>query len=62
MTECLRAVLVVCAAVAEQKCQKFWDRADIFPLVSLVEGADPCYKVDLVKGFFLPNHPFHRFN
>jgi len=56
LAECIRAVLVVCAAIAEQKSQKFWDRADIFPLVSLVEGADPYYKVDLVKAI-LPAEP-----
>ena len=56
LAECIRAVIVVCAAVASQKSVKFWELADTYPMVSRVEGAEPRYQVDLVKSI-LPTEP-----
>jgi len=56
LAECIRAVIVVCSAVAGRKRVKFWDLADTYPMVSRVEGAGPRYQVDLVKSI-LPAEP-----
>src|ERR1035437_3812079 len=56
LAECIRAVIVVCAAVASQEKVKFWEQEDTYPMVSRVEGAEPRYQVDLVKTV-LPTEP-----
>jgi hypothetical protein len=56
LAECIRAVIVVCSAVASQKKVKFWDQADTYPMVSREEGAEPRYHVDLVQAS-LPAEP-----
>jgi hypothetical protein len=56
LAECIRAVIVVSAAVAGGESAKFWERANVYPLVSRVEGAEPHYKVDLVEAL-LPAEP-----
>src|SRR5665213_2439937 len=56
LAECIRAVVVVCAAVASQKSVKFWGLTDTYPMVSHVDGAEPRYQVDLVKSI-LPTEP-----
>jgi hypothetical protein len=61
LAECIRAVIVVCSAVASQKKVKFWDRDGAYPMVSRMvsheEGAEPRYHVDLVKTIFPPEPP-----
>jgi hypothetical protein len=56
LAECIRSVIVVCAAVASQESSEFWKVADTYPLVSRMEGAEPRYQVDLVK-VALPAEP-----
>lgn len=56
LAECIGAVIVVCSAVASQESVKFWDLADTYPMVSRTEGAEPRYRVDLVKSI-LPAEP-----
>jgi hypothetical protein len=56
LAECIRAVIVVCAAIASQEKVKFWEQEDTYPMVSRVEGAEPRYQVDLVKTV-LPAEP-----
>jgi hypothetical protein len=53
---CIRAVIEVCSAVAGQKNVKFWSRADTYPMVSRVDGAEPRYQVEQVKSI-LPAEP-----
>jgi len=61
LAECIRAVIVVCSAVASQKKVKFWDRGGTYPIISRMvsheEGAEPRYHVDLVKTIFPPEPP-----
>ena len=57
LAECIRAVVVVCAAVASQKSVKFWELTDTYPMVSRVEGAEPRYQMDLVKSILPPEPP-----
>jgi hypothetical protein len=56
LAECIRAVIVVCAAVTSQEGVKFWELADTYPMVSRVEGAEPRCQVDLVQSI-LPTEP-----
>ncbi len=56
LTECIRAVIEVCSAVAGKKSANFWNRADTYPMVSRVEGSEPGYQVELVKSI-LPAEP-----
>ena len=49
LAECIRAVIVVCSAVASQESVRFWDRDGIYPMVSREEGTEPGYHIDLVK-------------
>ena len=56
LAECIRAVIVVCSAVAGHERATFWDQADAYPMVSPVEGVEPRYRIDLVKSI-LPAEP-----
>ena len=56
LAECIRGVIVVCTAVAGHESAKFWDQADTYPMVSPAEGAEPRYRIDLVKSI-LPAEP-----
>ena len=49
MAECIRAVIVVCSAVASQKSVKFWQHANIYPMVTRFEGAEPRYHVEMFQ-------------
>src|ERR1035437_4451553 len=49
LAECIRAVIVLCSAVASQESVRFWDLADTYPIISREEGDEPRYQVDLVK-------------
>lgn len=57
LSECIRDVILVCAAVASQKKVKFWDQADTYPMVSRIEGSEPGYKVEMVKSILPPEPP-----
>ncbi|HXY47874.1 MAG TPA: hypothetical protein VEI01_00390 [Terriglobales bacterium] len=57
LAECIRAVLVVCTAVASQKKAKFWNKAETYPLVTWVEDSEPRYQINLVKSTLLPDPP-----
>jgi len=56
LAECIRAVIVVCAAVASQESVKFWEVADTYPIVTRMEGAESRYQVDLIQSI-LPAEP-----
>jgi hypothetical protein len=56
LAECVRAVIVVCSAVAGHERATFWDQANTYPMVSRVEGAEPRYRIDLVESI-LPAEP-----
>ena len=49
LAECLRAVVVICSAVAGGKRAKFWDREEVYPMVSHVEGGENGYRIEQVK-------------
>jgi hypothetical protein len=57
LAECIRAVIVVCSAVISQEGAKFWERADTYPMVSRIEGAEPKYKVEMFKSILPPEPP-----
>ena len=38
LAECIRAVIVVCAAVASQERVQFWELTDTYPMVTRREG------------------------
>jgi len=42
-------VVVICAAIANQKDVNFWNRADTYPIVTRADGTEPRYKIDLIK-------------
>jgi hypothetical protein len=56
LAECIRAVIVVSAAVASQKSAKFWERGDTYPMVTRMEGDEPRYQVELIQSI-LPAEP-----
>ena len=57
LAECIRAVIVVCAAVARQKSMKFWELADTYPMVTRAEGAEPRYHVEMFHSVLPPEPP-----
>ena len=57
LAECIRAVIVVCTAVASQESVKFWERADIYPIVTRMEGAEPRYCVEMFQSILPPEPP-----
>ena len=57
LAECIRAVIVVCAAVAGQKSMKFWELADTYPMVTRAEGAEPRYHVEMFHSVLPPEPP-----
>jgi hypothetical protein len=56
LAECIRSVVVICAAIANQKDVNFWDRADTYPIVARADGTEPRYNIDLIKPV-LPAQP-----
>jgi hypothetical protein len=56
LAECIRAVIVICAAVASQESMKFWELADTYPMVTREEGAEPRYHVEMFHSI-LPAEP-----
>jgi hypothetical protein len=57
LAECIRAVIVVCTAIANRTEVKFWDGTGVYPLVTRMEGPEPRYNVDLVKPVLTPEPP-----
>jgi len=57
LSECIRAVIVVCAAVASQASVKFWELADIYPMVTRMEGPEPRYHVEMFHSILPPEAP-----
>jgi hypothetical protein len=57
LAECIRAVIVVCSAVASEKKVKFWERADTYPMVTRAEGPELLYHVELLKSILPPEPP-----
>jgi hypothetical protein len=57
LAECIRAVIVICAAVASQESMKFWELADTYPMVTRAEGAEPLYHVEMFHSILPPQPP-----
>jgi hypothetical protein len=57
LAECIRAVIVLCAAVASQESVKFWKLADTYPMVTRTEGAEPRYHVEMFHSILPPEAP-----
>jgi hypothetical protein len=57
LAECIRAVIVVCTAVASHENVKFWDSADTLPMVTRAEGSDPEYRVEMFHSILPPELP-----
>ena len=57
LAECIRAVIVVCAAVASEQSVKFWELADTYPMVTRREGAEPRYEVEMFHAILPPEPP-----
>ncbi|MGC9293325.1 MAG: DUF7309 domain-containing protein [Acidobacteriaceae bacterium] len=57
LAECIHAVIVVCAAVASQENAEFWERADTYPMVTRMEGAEPQYHVEMFHSVLPPGPP-----
>jgi hypothetical protein len=57
LAECMRAVIVVCAAVSSQESAKFWELADTYPMVTRMEGAEPRYHVEMFHSTLPPEAP-----
>jgi len=56
LAECIRATIVVCAAVTNQKSVRFWELADTYPMVTRTEGTEPRYDVEMFHSI-LPAEP-----
>jgi hypothetical protein len=57
LAECIRAVIVVCTAVASHESVRFWERADIYPMVTRMDGAEPRYGVQMFQSILPPEPP-----
>lgn len=57
LAECIRAVVVICTAIAGKAEKNFWDGEGVYPLVTRAAGAEPHYNVDLVKPVLPPERP-----
>jgi hypothetical protein len=57
LAECIRAVIVVCAAVASQENLKFWEQPDTYPMVIRAEGPEPRYRVEIFHSILPPEPP-----
>jgi hypothetical protein len=55
LAECIRSVIVVCTTVANQDSVKFWDRADFYPIVTRMEGAEPRFRVEMIQSILPPS-------
>jgi hypothetical protein len=57
LAECIRGVIVVCAAIACQESVKFWELADTYPMVTRAEGVEPRYHVEMFHSVLPPEPP-----
>ncbi len=57
LAECIRAVIVVCAAVTSQESVKFWELTDTYPMVTRIEGTEPRYDVEMFHSVLPPEPP-----
>ena len=57
LSECIRAVIIVCAAAARQKNLKYWELADTYPMVIRMEGPEPRYRVEMFHSILPPEPP-----
>ena len=57
LAECIRAVIVVCTAVASQESMKFWERAETYPMATRTEGPEPRYHVEMFQSILPPEPP-----
>jgi hypothetical protein len=57
LAECIRAVIVVCTAVASQHNMKFWESADTYPMAIREEGVEPRYHVEMFHSILPPEPP-----
>lgn len=57
LAECIRAVIVVCGAIASQRSVKFWELADTYPMVTRMEGTELRYHVEMFHSVLPPESP-----
>jgi len=58
LAECIRAVTVVCSAVAVGSSAGFWDeKQDIYPMVSPAPSGQSDYRIEPTKAALLPDAP-----
>jgi hypothetical protein len=57
LAECIRAVVVVSTAVANQKKANFWKEAETYPMVTWMGDTEPRYRINLVKSTLPPEPP-----
>jgi hypothetical protein len=57
LAECIRAVLVVCAAMASRKSVDFWKLDDTYPMVTRAEGPEPQYNIEMFHVILPPEPP-----
>jgi hypothetical protein len=57
LAECIRAVVVICLAVASQKNVKFWNQAETYPMVTWMEDTESRYQINLVRSTLPPEPP-----
>ena len=57
LAECIRGVMVICAAVAGQESMKFWERADTYPMATRTEGTELRYHVEMFQSILPPEPP-----
>ena len=49
LAECIRAVIVICTAIANRAKVKFWDDAGVYPRVTRMDGPEALFSVDPVR-------------
>ena len=57
LAECIRAVVVVCTAVARGKKVNFWTEVETYPMVTWVEDPGTGYQINLIKVTLPPEPP-----
>jgi hypothetical protein len=62
LTECIRAVVVVCTAISSHTKVQLWNEAETYPMVTWVEDTEPRYQIDLVKLTLPPDPPISPVN
>lgn len=49
LAECIRSVVIVCAAIVNQKDMNFWDQNGVYPIVTRADAAEPRYKIERIR-------------